>query len=73
MDKHQKRFLFYIEWYYRNYGDEWNIQDFPSEIKSKVDKIRPILVELESKGIIKMIGKDKFKIFKLPSDFYQIP
>lgn len=73
MNKYQKKFLFYLEWFYRNYGDTWEISDFPNEISNNIDKISPLFEELENKGVIKL-SEDKLslKILELPSVFYKI-
>jgi hypothetical protein len=73
MNKYQKKFLFYLEWFYRNYGNTWNISDFPIEITKNIDKISPLFEDLENKGVIKL-SKDKLSltILQLPSMFYKI-
>jgi hypothetical protein len=73
MNKYQKKFLFYLEWFYRNYGNTWKISDFPSEITRNINKISPLFEELEDKKIIKLSDdKLSLKILELPSTFYQI-
>ena len=69
MNKYQINFLFYLEWLYRNYGNTWNINDFPSKISKNTDKIMSVFIDLENKGIIQLLGDDlTFKILKLPSE-----
>ena len=69
MNKYQKKFLFYLEWFYRNYGNTWSLNDFPNEISRNSDKIMSLLNDLEDKGIIQSLEDNlTFKILKLPSE-----
>lgn len=65
--KFKKEFLFHLENFYRNFGNEWTLDEFPSSITK--NKIIALLPELEEKGIIKCNpdNKESFTILKLPS------
>ena len=57
-------FLYKIELFYRNFGNEWSINDF-AEDKNQIKEFLPFL---ESKGIIEIVSEEKFKIIDLPSN-----
>ncbi len=65
--KIKKDFLFHLEHFYRNYGNEWSLDEFPPIIKKNKDKIIALLPELEEKGILKLNEDQSFTILKLPS------
>ena len=60
-------FLYKIELFYRNFGNEWSINDFTQHEKQK-NVIKEFLPFLESKGIIEIVSEEKFKIIDLPSN-----
>lgn len=63
-------FITKIEFFYRNFGNEWNINDIIN-IKNKHDKLlfKNLLYELQKKEIVKIINDDfDFKIIDLPSN-----
>ena len=67
-NKIEKDFLFHLEHFYRNFGNEWTLDEFPSAITKHKDKILTLLPELEQKGILKLKSdKQSFTILKLPS------
>jgi hypothetical protein len=73
MNKYQKKFLFYLEWFFRNYGNTWKITDFPNEIIKNINKISPLFKELENNGIIKLSEDElSLTILELPSSFYGV-
>lgn len=66
--KIKKDFLFHLEHFYRNFGNEWAIDEFPKTITRNKEAILKILPELEEKGILKLNpDKQSFTIIKLPS------
>ncbi|MGQ4706589.1 MULTISPECIES: hypothetical protein [Capnocytophaga] len=60
-------FLYKIELFYRNFGNEWSINDF-AEDENQKNVIKEFLPFLESKGIIEIVSEEKFKIIDLPSN-----
>ena len=66
--KLEKLFLEELEWFYRNYGNAWNLDDFSNKIKSNKKKLEKILIYLSEKEIISINDTDKysFKVLKLP-------
>lgn len=60
-------FLYKIEFFYRNFGNEWSISDFTQHEKQK-NVIKEFLPFLEKKGIIEIVSEEKFKIIDLPSN-----
>ena len=66
--KIKKVFLFHLEHFYRNFGNEWSLDEFPPAITKHRDTIIDLLPELEKKGILKLnMDKKSFTILKLPS------
>ena len=66
--KIKQDFLYHLELFYRNFGNEWSLDDFPEPIKKHKENILTFLPELEEKGIIKLNpDKQSFIILKLPS------
>ncbi|WP_435262403.1 hypothetical protein [Tenacibaculum sp. nBUS_03] len=65
----EKTFLKELEWFYRNYGNEWSLDDFSNKIKNNKKKLEKILKFLSEKGIISINSKVgySFKILKLPN------
>ena len=68
MSKRKKDFINKLELFYRNFGNEWSLDDFISE-KSQHNFYFRILVELEKQRIIEIDeNKSTFKIIDLPSN-----
>jgi hypothetical protein len=68
--KKVEEFINKLEFFYRNFGNEWNLKDFINK-KNKNDEIilRECLKDLEKIGIIKIINSDyDFEIIDLPSN-----
>ena len=66
--KIKKDFLFHLEMFYRNVGNQWSIQDFPEPIKKHRDFLIEYLKELEQLGIVKVHDNpEKFTVIELPS------
>ena len=65
-NKIQKEFLHKLEFFYRNLGSIWSIEDFTND-RNVQSLLKDYLLILEEKGIIKIIEDNKFKITKLPS------
>lgn len=66
--KIKKDFLFHLELFYRNFGNQWTINDFPEAIKKHKDFLLGYLKELEQLGIVKVSeDPEKFTIKELPS------
>jgi len=64
----KNKFLFYLEHFYRNFGNEWSIDEFPKDVTKNKDVLVTFLLELQEKGIIKLLDdKQSFIILKLPS------
>lgn len=67
--KIKEEFLFHLELFYRNFGNEWSIDDFPESIKKHKDYLHTYLKYLEQSGVISLDEeKQKFIILKLPSE-----
>ncbi|ELY1993126.1 hypothetical protein SL054_002496 [Flavobacterium psychrophilum] len=65
--KIRNEFLKKIEWFYRNFGNEWCIDDFTNKENEKLI-IREFLLELNAKKIIKLLDENNFLIIDLPSN-----
>ncbi|WP_271785277.1 hypothetical protein [Aquimarina algiphila] len=69
--KIKKKFLFHLEHFYRNFGNEWSIDEFPEEITKYKEFLLTFLPELEEKEIIELKSdKQSFIIIKLPSEVF---
>uniref|UniRef100_A0AB33JRW9 Uncharacterized protein n=3 Tax=unclassified Prevotella TaxID=2638335 RepID=A0AB33JRW9_9BACT len=64
--KIKKNFLYKLEFFYRNFGSDWSIEDF-SNNRNVQKFLKDYLLVLEEKGIVKIIEGNKFKITNLPS------
>ncbi|MCH4293141.1 hypothetical protein MJ923_02325 [Shewanella sp. 3B26] len=64
----ERQFLKELEWFYRNHGSEWNINDFSTKIKNNKQKLDSILVYLSKNGYLSISKENKysFKVLKLP-------
>ncbi|EIJ39067.1 hypothetical protein JoomaDRAFT_2073 [Galbibacter orientalis DSM 19592] len=59
-----------LEFFYRNFGNKWNLKDF-IDIRNKNDEIilSECLKDLEKKGIVKILSDNHdFEIIDLPSN-----
>ena len=65
-NKIQKEFLHKLEFFYRNLGSIWSVEDFTND-RNVQSLLKDYLLILEEKGIIKIIEDNKFKITKLTS------
>ena len=65
-NKIKKEFLHKLEFFYRNFGSIWYIEDFTKN-KNIQNLLKEYLLVLEEKGIVKIIEGNKFKITNLPS------
>ena len=63
----KKDFLYYLEVYFRNFGNEWTLNDFPRHFKRYHNTLTEYLSELEKLGIIELKEHGKFVIKELPS------
>lgn len=65
----EKNFLEELEWFFRNYGNQWSISDFSNKIKNNENKLERLLSDLSLSGVIRFTDESKksFKILKLPS------
>lgn len=54
-------FLYKIEFFYRNFGNEWSISDFTQHEKQK-NVIKEFLPFLEKKGLLKLYLKRSLKL-----------
>lgn len=65
----KKKFLQKLELFYRNFGDEWCVEDF-SENENEKNIIKNFLPILSEKKIIVMNDNENcFKIIDLPSKY----
>ena len=64
----KQKFLDKMELFYRNYGNEWTLDDFVTN-ESQKDYLAKFLIVLQEKGII-IINKNgqSFKVLDLPSN-----
>ena len=65
-NKIKKEFLHKLEFFYRNFGSIWYVEDFTNN-KNIQSLLKEYLLVLEEKGIVKIIESNKFKITNLPS------
>ena len=65
--KVKEDFLFHLELYFRNFGNEWTISDFPRHFVRQEKMLTEYLKELEQLGIVEMKNASTFIIKKLPS------
>lgn len=64
----KKKFLDKLELFYRNFGDEWNIEDFASNLYQQ-EFLLNFLKELQDKGVVCLNNDGKsFTIIDLPSN-----
>lgn len=64
----KQKFLNKIELFYRNFGNEWTIEELVSN-PSQQDYLLNFLKELEAKGIVSLNSDGRsFKIIDLPSN-----
>ena len=62
----KKEFLHKLEFFYRNFGSIWSVEDFTNN-RNVQSLLKDYLLVLEEKGIVKIIEGNKIKIMKLPS------
>ena len=62
----KKEFLHKLEFFYRNFGSIWSVEDF-TNIRNVQSLLKDYLLVLEEKGIVKIIEGNKFKIMNLQS------
>ena len=68
----KNKFLFYLEHFYRNFGNEWSIDEFPKDVTKNKDVLVTFLLELQEKGIIKLLQTQintLSKVFNARSSF----
>ena len=65
-NKIKTEFLHKLEFFYRNLGNIWSVEDF-SNNRNVQSLLKDYLLVLEEKGIVKIIESNKFKITNLPS------
>jgi hypothetical protein len=65
--KIDKDFLYYLEFFYRNFGSEWTLDEFPNQVKKHKEYLLTVLPKLADKEIIKLNKDNSFIILKLPS------
>ncbi|MGG8496759.1 hypothetical protein ACQY1Q_10100 [Tenacibaculum sp. TC6] len=66
----EKQFLNELEWFYRNYGNEWSLDDFSNKIKNNKKKLEKTLMYLSDMGYININHENKysFEILRLPNN-----
>lgn len=68
MEELKRKFLDKMELFYRNFGNEWTLDDFVTNISQK-EYLSKFLIELANKGIISLNEDGKtFVILDLPSN-----
>ena len=65
----KKEFLHQVEFFYRNFGNEWTLNEFPDPVKNHIEYLLDYLPELEKAGIIELKEGGKFIIKDLPSNY----
>ena len=65
-NKIKKEFLHKLEFFYRNLGSIWSVEDFTND-RNVQSLLKDYLLVLEEMGIVEIIEGNKFKITKLPS------
>lgn len=65
----EREFLHQLEFFYRNFGADWTLDEFPNPVKKHKEYLLTFLPKLAEKGIIKLNQDNSFKILKLPSEF----
>ena len=65
-NKIKKEVLHKLEFFYRNLGSIWSVEDFTNN-RNVQSLLKDYLLVLEEKGIVKIIEGNKFKITNLPS------
>ena len=63
----KKEFLYKLEFFYRNLGSIWSVEDFTNN-RNVQSLLKDYLLVLEEKGIVKIIDGNRFKITNLPSN-----
>ena len=66
-NKLKKQFLHHVEHFYRNFGNEWRLDDFPPGISKHKTILVEYLKELEKLGIVQRKDDDSFIIKEVPS------
>jgi len=69
MSKKKQKFIDKLELFYRNYGNEWTLNEIiPNE--EQYDFYKNLLIELEKQKIVEICSEQKtFKIIDLPSKY----
>jgi hypothetical protein len=63
----KKDFLFHLELFFRNFGNEWTLNDFPKHFNPHHKMLTEYLLELEKLGIVELKEHGRFVIKELPS------
>lgn len=66
--KVKEEFLFHLELYFRNFGNEWTISDFPKQFMRHEKMLTEYLKEPEQLGVVEIKEANTFIIKKLPSE-----
>lgn len=65
--KIESEFIHQLEFFYRNFGANWTLDEFPNPVKKHKEYLLTFLPELAEKKIIKLNDDNSFTILKLPS------
>lgn len=65
--KIESEFLHQLEFFYRNFGADWTLDEFPNPIVKHKEYLLTFLPKLAEKEIIKINDDNSFTILKLPS------
>ncbi len=66
--KIESEFLHQLEFFYRNFGADWTLDEFPNPVKKHKEHLLAFLPKLAEKEIIKLNPDNSFTILKLPSE-----
>lgn len=66
--KIENEFLHQLEFFYRNFGADWTLDDFPNPIKKNKEYLLTFLPKLAVQGIITLNQDNSFTVLKLPSE-----
>lgn len=65
--KIEQDFLQQLEFFFRNFGADWTLDEFPNPTKKHKEYLIEYLPKLQGKGVIKLNEDQSFTILKLPS------
>jgi hypothetical protein len=66
--KIESEFLHQLEFFYRNFGADWTLDEFPNPVKKHKEYLLTFLPKLDVQGIIKLNNDNSFTVLRLPSE-----